>query len=323
MTTPTPRSQRPHNRRSRNLRFRRQSRRITNCCGSRHERQARTWSRFATILRETRGEAARRAREALGWSLRHNTRGFALPVKIERRPGYSFGWDRLTRSMAEVRFPELEAKARYDEGRGADEVVLYVHYARRGGSQKAPVGLLPAFDAGWMTELLRDGLGCWIKVFVVEASAETAEVVIAGAWVAAHYWIDGYDDRRAARADGRYSEAETTLYRFRLRRETRGQEDATAEIDRLTGRLRSVLSEIDAREEKRQAADDLYAYAESLTGQLGYHAAQARSRNERPGGTLHGGDHTENEHGADDRFREVVFSDLSGSEYWPIHRVVQ
>jgi len=291
---------------------------------SRHERQAHTWSRFATILREARGGAPQRAREALGWSLRHNTRGFAIPVKIERRPGYGFGWDRLTRSMAETRFPELEAKARYDEGRGTEEVVLYVHDARRGGLEKAPVALLPAFDARWMTELLRDGLGCWIKVFVVEASADTAEVVIAGAWVAAHYWIDGYDDRRAARAEGEEEDEPAGGHRHR-RPGRRGQraEPTTAEIARLTGRLRSVLSEIDGREERGQAADDLYAYAESLTGQLRYHTAQARFRNGRSNGALQGGDHTENEYGAEDRFREVVFSDLESHEYWPIHRRVQ
>lgn len=56
----------------------------------------------------------------------------------------------------------------------------------------------------------------------------------------------------------------------------------------------------------------------SLTGQLEYLKAQARSRNGRPDG----GD-AEDEYGGEDRLREVVFSDLESHEYWPIHRAVQ
>ena len=286
--------------------------------GRRHERQARTWRRFATILREVRGGAEQRAREALGWSLRQKARGFAIPARVERRPGYSFGWDRLTRVLTETRFPELEAKARYDEQTGTEEVLLYVHYARRGRCGKAPIGPLPAFDARWMTPLLQDGLGGWIKIFVLEASAETAQVVIAGAWVAAHYWIDGYDDRRAARTDPWSTEPETAVGHPWSGRRGPKAETKAAETARLTGRLRAVLQAIDVREERGQAAEDLYAYAESLTGQLGYLEAQAPSRN----GRLGGGD-AEDEYGAEDRLREVVFSDLESQEYWPIHRVVQ
>jgi hypothetical protein len=286
--------------------------------GRRHERQARTWRRFATILRGGRGGAEQRAREALGWSLRQKTRGFAIPARVERRPGYSFGWDRLTRATKEVRFPELEAKALYDERTGTEEVLLYVHYAERGRCCKAPIGTLSAFDARWMTELLQDGLGCWMNVFALEASAETAQVVIAGAWVAAHYWIDGYDDRRAARTDPWSTEAETVEGPPWSGRRGQKAEKRAEEIARVTGRLRAVLQAIDVREERGQAADDLYAYAGSLTGQLEYLKAQARSRNGRPDA-----DHADSEYGGEDRLREVVFSDLESHEYWPIHRVVQ
>jgi hypothetical protein len=305
MTTPptrTHRSSRLHSRRT----------------SPRHERQARTWRRFATILREGRGGAEQRAREALGWSLRRKARGFAIPTRVERRPGYSFGWDRLTRVLKETRFPELEAKARYDERTGTEEVLLYVHYARRGRCGKAPIGRLPAFDARWMTELLQDGLGGWMNIFALQASAETAQVVIAGAWVAAHYWIDGYDDRRAARTDPWSTEVETAVGRPWSGRRGQKAETRAEEIARLTGRLRAVLQAIDVREERGQAADDLYAYAGSLTGQLEYLEAQVRSRNGRLGG-----DHPDNEYGGEDRGREVVFSDLESHEYWPIHRVVQ
>lgn len=283
MTTPTTRTHRS--------RTRSQQTPSTMRHGCRHERQARTWRRFATILREARGDAEQRAREALGWSLRQKARGFAIPARVERRPGYSFGWDRLTRAMKEVRFPELEAKALYDERTGTEEVVLYVHYAQRGRCCKAPIGTLPAFDARWMTELLQDGLGCWMNVFALQASAETAQVVIAGAWVAAHYWIDGYDDRRVARTDPWSTEVEPvegppwSAVEGHSWAGRRGQRTETraAEIARVTGRLRAVLQAIDVREERGQAADDLYAYAGKSHGPTGVPQG-AGSLPERPPG---------------------------------------
>lgn len=80
-----------------------------------------------------------------------------------------------------------------------------------------------------------------------------------------------------------------------------------------------MLQGIDVREERGQAAEDLHAYAKSLSGQLGYLAAQARSRNGWLTDDLKNGDRPCD----DDGFREVVFSDLESREFWPIHRAVQ
>jgi len=287
---------------------------------SSHDRQAHTWNRFATILSRVRAEVPERTKEALDWSLQKKTRGFVIPIELDRQPSYGFGWDRLARIGAQIRFPELEAKVLYDDRTDTELVALYVHYTQRSTCGKASVGTLPDFDAQWMIPLLRDGLARWMNIFVVEVSGDTAQIAISGCWVAAHYWIDGYDDRRAARADRRTSEQDRAVANsIRGHRWRTQPENADAEIDLLQSRIQSTLQKINAREETGQPTDDLYAYIASLSGQIQYITSHIHRS-----GTSMGADPQSGEGLCDeDRFQEVVFSDLESSDFWPIHRVYQ
>jgi len=293
---------------------------------SRHDRQARTWTRFTSLLRDVRSGAITRKEGALAWCLQKNTRGFAIPVEVQRRPDYGFGWERLSRVAAEMRFPELEAKILYDDVADTEFVVLYVHYTERGICRKAPIGTLPEFDAGWMIPLLRDDLARWMNIFVVETTGDAVEIAISGSWVAAHYWIDGYDDRRAARADrldeeenGYGGEDATRPGWIRAGAKKTRPEDPRTAIARLQSRIRAALRDVEIREASGQTTDHLYAYIAGLSEQIEYITSQIHREKSEADGIPHEYDPLREE----DASREVPFSDLSGSEFWPIYRRVQ
>jgi len=245
---------------------------------------------------------------------------------LERQPDYSFGWERLTRVSAEMRFPELEAKILYDDVADTELVVLYVHYTERGICRKAPLGTLPEFDARWMIPLLRDDLARWMNIFVVETTGDAVEIAISGSWVAAHYWIDGYDDRRAARADRREEEENgyggkdaTRPGWIRAGANKTRPEHPRAAIARLQSRIRVALQDVEVREASGQTTDHLYAYIAGLSEQIEYITSQIHRGKAEAGGIPHDYDPLREE----DASREVPFSDLSGSEFWPIYRRVQ
>jgi len=282
-------------------------------CNQPHYRQAQTWTRFAQILREVRAGAYRRKEEALAWCLQKNTRGFAIPVQVTREAGFSFGWNRLTRVMAEVRFPELEAKLLYEPETDTDFVVLYVHYTAKEGPCKAPIGHLPDFDAQWMIPLLEEGLARWMNLFVVRQEGDTAEIAIAGSWVAAHHWIDQYDERRSQAIERQTSEQEKAIAAYLQTGQTSSiSTDVRREIAGLQMRINTALLEINAREEVGLPTDRLNAYVASLSGQIEYLNLRARQsdaiRVDEP--TVEDGVRE------DVGLREVVFSDLEGSDFW-------
>lgn len=284
-----------------------------------HYRQAHRWARFANILREVRADAYQRKEEALAWSLKKNTRGFAIPVQVKRKAGFSFGWDRLSHALKDIRHPELEAKVLYDEARDTEDVVLFVHYGTKQGTRKAPIGPLSAFDAQWMVPLLREGLDRWMNIYVVKKDGDTIEGAIAGSWVAAHYWIDTYDDRRTAALLRQTSEKEKAVAAYvKTSRTSTGVEDSKGEIARLQERIDNALTEINAREEVGQPTDRLDSYVASLSAQIEY----LRHRVRRMDAERIDEPTVEDWLREDIGLREVAFSDLESSDYWDVQHVV-
>ena len=282
-------------------------------CNEPHHRQAQTWTRFAQILRTVRAHAHRRREEALAWCLQKKTRGFAIPVQVNRTAGFSFGWNQLTRVMTQVRYPELEPKGFYDPETDTDGVVLYVHYATKGGSCKAPIGHLPDFDAKWMVPLLEEDLARWMNLFVVRQEADTAEIAIAGSWVAAHHWIDHYDERRSWTIERPTSEKEKAVAAYlQAGHASNISEDVRREITDLQNRINTTLLEINAREEVGLPTTRLNAYVASLSGQIEYLNLRARQAD-----STHLDEPTvEDGVRKDVGLREVVFSDLEGTDFW-------
>jgi hypothetical protein len=217
--------------------------------------------------------------------------------------------------MTAVRFPELEAKVLYDPKRDIEVVALYVHYTTKDGPSKAAIGHVPPFDAQWMIPLLKEDLGRWMNIFVVRREERTAEIAIAGSWVAAHHWIDLYDDRRSAALDRATSEKDKAVAVYLQNGQaSSGTEDIRREITDLQNRINSALLEINAREEVGLPTDRLNAYVASLSGQVEYLTLRARRsetiRIEDPS--------VEDWLREDIGLREVVFSDLEGSEFWAL-----
>ena len=280
-----------------------------------HYRQAHTWARFAHILREVRPDAYQRKEEALAWSLAKKTRGFAIPVTLTLEEGFGFGWSCLDQVLAHIRYPELEANLSYNAQTDRDDVLLFVHYTTREGTRKAPIGRLSRFEAEWMAPILRDDLDRWMNIFVVKKEGRTCDVAISSSWVAAHYWIDGYDDRKASVLDRRRSESEKAVATYVT---TSAKNQASPEIRReiaaLQKRIEEVLIEINAREELGQPTERLTAYIESLAGQIDFLTFQARrqeaNRVEEPS--------VEDWLREDVGLREVPFSDLEGRAYWAL-----
>lgn len=171
-----------------------------------HYEQARRWHRFARILRQVRHYAYARKEDALTWSLDRKTHGFAVPADLECLPEHSRGLFYLRRQLQETRFPELEAKARYDEAADVEHVELFIHHPTRRGTDKIPVGYLPDEDARWVLPLLRENLP--LRVFVCAASislagcAASVTVAIARPDTTGRQWIDVWSDRKEARAEG-------------------------------------------------------------------------------------------------------------------------
>lgn len=283
-----------------------------------HTRQAQTWTRFAQMLPTVRARACQRKEEALAWSLQKNSKGFAIPVRIPREVGFGFGWDRLGRVMAEVRFPELEAKVLYDETTDTESVALYVHYVTKKGRSKASIGCLPAFDAQWMIPLLQDGFAPWMHIFVVSKDADTVEIAISGSWVAAHYWMDAYDDRRTATFDRETSESENAVGVYvRKRSPSARSEDARREITDLQDRMNDALLEMNAREEIGQSNNHLEAYVASLSGQIAY----LKHRSRQLKAACVDEPTVEDWLREDISLREVPFSDLDGGDFWAVQNM--
>lgn len=284
-----------------------------------HYRQSHKWARYARILREVRFGAHQRKEEALAWSL-NKARSFALPSFLDREPGHGRGLFILRSMMKEVRYPEVEPKAIYDETAEQERVELYVHYSAQRGTEKAPVGFLPAYEAQWMLPLLREGLQKWMRVFVLSVEDESVEVAVAGAHVAAHYWIDAYDDRRAAlmtKRGGSEQEKAVAAY-VKTHRSGGGSNDTAKEIARLKRLMNKALQEINAREEVGLPATKTEAYAEGLAAEIAYLRQQShRLEHERINEpTLE--DWLREEVG----LREVTFSSLPKEDYWTVHKVI-
>jgi hypothetical protein len=181
--------------------------------------QARTWYRYAKVLRGRPYNAYLKKEAALAHSLRLRGRSFILPTTLTLATESESGLRRLKRwnLTGSYRFLELTARVVQvdDDDPAADEVHLFIEEADRTSSRnrKVLVGRLPQEDAFWLVPLLRleddaYGTGPVIRFFVersavgtgargrISAEASEVGVVIAHAHEAARQWIDWRDDRR-------------------------------------------------------------------------------------------------------------------------------